>query len=209
MGDVNKVAVKIYGQEYIISGEMSREHIIRVADYVDGKMHEIAAVLPSGSTSSLAVLSAVNAADDYFSAAEMIGQLRGKNAQLEKDSQHYVELWEEAKRNFLQYKEDAQAGVEQKERLQKAVNDKIVELTNLSNAYTELEKRYSALRAQHDEAARKLSQQESSRSESFAMVKELEAKCKDVESSFFDLQMENIQLKGELDRMKKAAEGIR
>ena len=60
----NKVTVKIYGQEYTIAGDTPREHIMRVADYVNTKMHEIARALPAGSVSSLAVLSAVNVADD-------------------------------------------------------------------------------------------------------------------------------------------------
>lgn len=215
MAEVNKVTVKIYGQEYIISGEMSREHIMRVADYVDAKMHEVAEALPNGSTSSLAVLSAVNAADDYFSAAELVSQLKTKNVQLEKDSQHYVELWDEAKKNFLQYKQEAQSSLEQKDQLQKAVNEKITELTNLSGAYLELEKKCERLTGQTEELAgkneeltRKLASQKDDSCENSALVKELEAKCKDVESSFFDLQMENIQLKGELDRLKKAAESL-
>ena len=203
MGEVNKVTVKIYGQEYIVSGEMSREHIMRVADYVDSKMHEVAAALPNGSTSALAVLAAVNAADDYFSAASMAAQLQSKSAQLEKDTQHYVELWDEAKKNFLQYKQEAQSSLEQKDQLQKTVSEKIVELTNLSNAYTELEKKCARLTAENQELEKKLASQEGNSSENSALVKELEAKCKDVESSFFDLQMENIQLKGELDRLKK------
>ena len=49
----NKVSVKIYGQEYVISGQKSRDHIIRVADYVDNKMHEIAGAAPSCWTASL------------------------------------------------------------------------------------------------------------------------------------------------------------
>lgn len=206
MGETNKVTVKIYGQEYVISGEMSREHIMRVADYVDAKMHEIATAMPAGNVSSLAVLSAVNAADDYFSAVEMVKQLRVKNAQLEKDTQHYVQLWDEAKKNYLQYKQDAQYGLEQKEQLQNAVNEKTAELTSLSGAYAELERKNEKLRAQNEELSGRLENQEGSNTENSAMVKELEAKCKDVESSFFDLQMENIQLKGELDRLKKAAQ---
>ena len=38
----NRVKVKIYGQEYVIAGEKSREEIIQVAAHVDTKMHEIA-----------------------------------------------------------------------------------------------------------------------------------------------------------------------
>ena len=39
-------------------------------------------------------------------------------------------------------------------------------------------------------------------------IRELESKCKEMESSFFDLQMENIQLKGELERYQKIVEFV-
>ncbi len=59
--------MKIYGQEYTIAGIPKRAHH---AGRRPGntRMHEIAKVLPGGSASSIAVLSAVNIADDYFSA---------------------------------------------------------------------------------------------------------------------------------------------
>ena len=34
------------------------------------------------------------------------------------------------------------------------------------------------------------------------VVKEIEGKCKELENSFFDLQMENLQLKKELEKYK-------
>lgn len=75
MGEKNKVNVKIYGQEYTIAGDKPREHIIKVADYVDNKMNQIAKALPTGSASSLAVLTAINSADEYFSAMDRISTL--------------------------------------------------------------------------------------------------------------------------------------
>jgi len=199
----NKVTVKIYGQEYTIAGDTPREHIMRVADYVNTKMLEIARALPSGSVSSLAVLAAVNVADDYFSAVERLNDLKLQNEQLEKDSKHYVQLWDEAKKSFLQYKEDAQASIEQKEELQRLFNEKTVDLDRMTTSYRQLEEKYTALLSKNEEmSSRIIAQQEEKASESTAL-KELEAKCKDTESSFFDLQMENIRLKGDLDRYKK------
>lgn len=190
MEEKNKVSVKIYGQEYTIAGNTPRDHIIKVADYVDTKMHEIAKTLPAGSVSSLAVLSAVNVADDYFTLVERIHSIKAQNDQLEKDSQHYVQLWDEAKKSFLQYKEDAQASIEQRDELQRLFNQKTVDLDKMTTAYKELEEEYKALLNQNEDLTS-------------TAVKELEAKCKDLESSFFDLQMENVKLKGDLDRYKK------
>lgn len=206
MEDKNKVTVRIYGQEYIISGDMPREHIMKVADYVDSKMNEIATVLPTGSTSSLAVLSAVNVADDYFRMLDENQSLKTNNVQLEKDSEHYVQLWDEAKKNFLQYKEDAQASIEHRDQLQRLFNEKTVEVSQLSGKLRTLQEQCDTLNRKNQALTERMKTQEENKISNSSIVKELEAKCRDVESSFFDLQMENIQLKGELDRYKKMME---
>ena len=192
MGEINRVTVKIAGQEYTISGEMSREHIMRVADYVDSKMAECGKMLPNATSVARAVLTAVNASDEYFAVLEEARALKNRCAQLEKDSAHYVQLWDEAKKNFLQYKENAQSSLEHRDQLQKLFNEKTVEYSRLSDAYEELKKQNEALLAQKEIS-----------SESAELISQLETKCKDIESSFFDLQMENIRLKGELDQFRK------
>ena len=45
----NKVKVRIYGQEYTISGERDEETIIEIAGYVDNKMREISRFFSSRS----------------------------------------------------------------------------------------------------------------------------------------------------------------
>lgn len=206
MEEMNKVTVKIYGQEHTISGESSREHIMKVADYVDRKMHEIAKAQPASSASVLAVLTAVNAAHDFFNAIEKSKELIVQNEQLEKDTQHYVQLWEEAKKSFLQYKEDAQASVEQKEELQRMFNEKSVELDKMSSNYKELEEKYVGLLNKNENLSDRVRTQQEAKDTENETIRELEARCKDMESSFFDLQMENIRLKGDLERYKKIVE---
>lgn len=209
MDDNNRVTVKIYGQEYTIAGDKSREHIIKVADYVDMKMHEIAKVVSGVSMSSLAVLSAVNVADDYFTAIEKLSSLKLQNEQLEKDSKHYVQLWDEAKKSFLQYKEDAQVSIEQKEEIQRMFNEKIVELDRANTSLKHLEAKYAALLQENEELSNKLKAQQEDRRLDSSALEELEAKCKDMENSFFDLQMENIRLKSDLDKYRKLVEDKR
>ncbi|HHX13512.1 MAG TPA: cell division protein ZapA, partial [Clostridiales bacterium] len=36
----NRVTVRIYGQEYTLTGDLARDQIVRIAAYVDGKMVE-------------------------------------------------------------------------------------------------------------------------------------------------------------------------
>lgn len=206
MAEINKVLVKINGQEYTIAGEMPREHILRVAEYVDRKMEEIARGLPPHAMSSLAVLAAVNAADEYYKREDENKSLREKCEQLEKDAEHYVELWDEAKKSFLEYKEDAQSNLDHMDELEKQFNDKTQELVALTGGCKELEEKCNELQKKNEELVRRLSAKENADAVSSTEAKELEDKCKDIENSFFDLQMENIQLKGELDRYKKIVE---
>ena len=62
----NKVKVRIYGQEYTISGERDEETIIEIAGYVDNKMREISRFFSSSIPGSLAVLASINIADELF-----------------------------------------------------------------------------------------------------------------------------------------------
>ena len=149
----NKVKIRIYGQEYTIVGERSQDEIIKAAQYVDERMQFIGRNSNLGSTTSLAVLSAVNIADEIFSIKEELEQLRTLNAQLEADAKTYVDLWDDAKKNVIQYRNEI-------EDLRKKASDD-------------------------------------------SQLREIQRRYKELESSFFDLQMENVQLKSRLDKTEK------
>lgn len=154
----NKVKVRIYGQEYTIAGEKDEESIRKIASHVNEKMRELGRSFSSNGQGTLAVLTAINLADEFFEATDENIRIKEENKKLREETEHYINLWEEAKKNFLQYKESAA----------RAVKDKQAE-----------EDKY----------------------------KELEARCSEFENSFFDLQMENMQLKRELEEYKKNNEG--
>ena len=149
----NKVKIRIYGQEYTIVGERSQDEIIKAAQSVDERMQFIGRNSNLGSTTSLAVLSAVNIADEIFSIKEELEQLRTLNAQLEADAKKYVDLWDDAKKNVIQYRNEI-------EDLRKKASDD-------------------------------------------SQLREIQRRYKELESSFFDLQMENVQLKSRLDKTEK------
>ena len=180
----NKVKVKIYGQEYVIAGEKTKEEIMQVAAHVDMKMQEVtqaaktAGVVPS----NIAVLSAINITSEYFQVLEEMEELKRMNMQLEKDAQHYVQLWDESKKNYMDYKEETQAIVFQKDELMSQLKQKDEDIQKLMQA------------AENAKAQAQTSMDE--------VVKEIEGKCKELENSFFDLQMENLQLKKELEKYK-------
>jgi len=149
MDERNSVAVKIYGQEYSISGDLPREEIMKLADLVDRKMREVGDFY-KGSASSVAVLAAMNLASDISSA-----------------------------------------------------EDKSKQLDELSEKLAQAAGYNDVLRKRIEELTVQLETSKSVPEESQKLIHELEAKCRDIESSFFDIQMENIHLKNEIEMLKR------
>ncbi|MBX5476298.1 MAG: cell division protein ZapA [Clostridia bacterium] len=66
----NRVTVTIFNEEYVIRGDAREEHIRAVARRVDQRMREIAAQRPNLSVSRIAVLAALNLADELVRLSE-------------------------------------------------------------------------------------------------------------------------------------------
>ena len=66
MGDKNKVTVKIMDRDYTLVSDDSREHMQRVANFVDDKMRETFSSNKKLSTSMIGVLTALNIADELY-----------------------------------------------------------------------------------------------------------------------------------------------
>ena len=202
MSEKNTVSVKIYGQEYSISGEMSREYIMKLSDYVDGKMRETG----GGSNipvSAVAVLTAVNMADDYFTLQSDVSDMIDENARLRQDTQKYIDLWEEVKRSFAQYKDDMNSAVTERNSLREGSAAKDRQLAEMFGEITELKKHNEVLRTRITELTEQAQTAQAAPAEAQRKIAELEAKCRETESSFFDIQMENIHLKNEIDTLRK------
>lgn len=80
----NRISVDIYGQQYVILGSESTSHIRLVASLVDKQMREISSKNPMLDVSKLAVLTAVNAVNDYLKMKDELERLR-LEYQIEKD----------------------------------------------------------------------------------------------------------------------------
>ncbi|MBS4191534.1 cell division protein ZapA [Bacillus sp. FJAT-49705] len=80
MSDLQKsrTSVDIYGQQYIIIGTESSSHTRLVASMVDDKMREISSKNPYLDSSKLAVLTAVNAVNDYIKVKDRLEQLENE-----------------------------------------------------------------------------------------------------------------------------------
>jgi cell division protein ZapA len=73
-----RTTVDIYGQQYAIVGTESPSHIRQVAKLVHDKMREISSKNPSLDVSKLAVLTAVNAVNDYIKLKEEFERLQAE-----------------------------------------------------------------------------------------------------------------------------------
>ncbi|NLT94936.1 MAG: cell division protein ZapA [Clostridia bacterium] len=61
-----RVQVEIYGDKYVVKGDADDKHILQIADYVDIKMNMIAQRSPHLSAKQVAVLAALNIADELY-----------------------------------------------------------------------------------------------------------------------------------------------
>ncbi len=61
-----KVNVKIFGQEFTVKGEDTPEYVESLASYVDKKMREVASASSVITSHKVAILTAINIADELF-----------------------------------------------------------------------------------------------------------------------------------------------
>jgi len=81
--------VEIFGQEYKIKGVGDPQYIHMIAGYVDKKMREIAHSSGIMSQSRIAILAALNIADELYQEREQRGKIQ---AELEKKAARLGEL---------------------------------------------------------------------------------------------------------------------
>ena len=115
------------------------------------------------------MLASVNIAYQYFETAARLSVQEEKCAEQEKDIEHYIKLWEEAKKNFVQFKEEAGKLLQQKEELRQTSDAKDKENTELKAQLEGLEEKI--------------------RSEFEEKIALADQRVKEAESNFFDLQM--------------------
>ena len=60
------ISVEIHGQRYPIRSTLDQDYVTRLASYVDEKMRAAAESAPTGDMLRLAVLAALNVADELF-----------------------------------------------------------------------------------------------------------------------------------------------
>jgi cell division protein ZapA len=200
--EISKVTVKIYGQEYTFASSRPRDRIISVANHVDEVIKGLVEQGADGSVARLAMLAAINITEDLFAGRDLSAESDREKEQLRKDIIHFQQLWEEAKRSHLQYKDDAKSMQEQKDVLQEKLNAKSVEVDNLIRNAEEREGVIKRLEAEVEKANEKLKNASNMSEEGSELIRDLKEKLKEIEGNYFELQMENIQMKGDLEHYR-------
>ena len=88
MPDGDAISVEIHGQRYPIRSALDQEYVARLASYVDEKMRAAAESTPTGDSLRLAVLAALNVADELFRCRDVTrardGELAERAGELER-----------------------------------------------------------------------------------------------------------------------------
>jgi len=99
----NRLTVTIAGQEFTLLSDNDEQYILKIAEYIDGKVNEVM----QGTRCSVvnaAVLSCVNIADDYFRALDSSENLRRQLKEYIEDSTKAKNELAEARREITRLK---------------------------------------------------------------------------------------------------------
>ena len=102
---MNVVTIKINGIEYNLKGDEREEYLHMVASYVDKKIKNIMGNNEKLSTSSAAILTALNLGDDLFKSNSLCKDLSSKDEALAKHDKELTEQLEDLKKQ-LNHMED-------------------------------------------------------------------------------------------------------
>jgi cell division protein ZapA len=72
MSETRVVHVELHGQRYPIRSGLDPQYVAELAAYVDEKMRLAARESPAGDTLKIAVLAALNIADEFFRACDEV-----------------------------------------------------------------------------------------------------------------------------------------
>jgi cell division protein ZapA len=88
-----KVKIEIYDQSYNVNAEQNEEYLLELAAYVDAKMRDVATATRTVDSLKVAVLAALNIADEMFT---LRGRQREIDGPLRKRVEKCVALVEKA-----------------------------------------------------------------------------------------------------------------
>ena len=91
--DGRVLSVEIHGQRYPIRTTLDPDYVLRLAAFVDQKIGAVAESTPSGDSTRISVLAALNIADELFRVRE---HTRAKDSQIAERASELEELVDRA-----------------------------------------------------------------------------------------------------------------
>ncbi|MFA5527125.1 MAG: cell division protein ZapA [Peptostreptococcales bacterium] len=201
-----KVNVRIYGQDYRIAGDASKEYMLSLASYVDAKMNEIADKGKQHNAQMLAVLSAINITDEYFKTGQELKNTRVKLDRYSVELKNKDNNLRELKNSYLQYKQDKERDVNEINTIKYELEDKVQQNQSLQSEIDGHNSKYESLKKELDKLKEELSFYMSEAEEKEREIQELMKSKQEIENAYFDTEMANVQLKKELDDLHKLVE---
>lgn len=215
---MNRVTVKINGVEYNLKGKEDGKYLLDVAGYVDGKFREILANNSKLGTSSVAVLAALNIADELFKCDIEIEEVIKKKNSLEERHLTLKERLRELKEEIDQSSKDRASEVESLKKVIYSMEEKVSEVHKLQDTISQLNERIVEGEKYKSEVNELQKQLESSKDENLKLkdtIKDLENKLakmvteeefKAVELDLLKAQKENQTLIAENENLNETVE---
>ncbi len=157
---MNKVTVRIFGKDYPLRSEDSREYIQRLALYVDDKMRETMDKNDKLSNSMIAVLTALNIADEYH--------------KMKSDYEEMKKRFDDPEYELKVTRDELQKVTSEFDQRNKAYERMISEFTHLIETSTAYESDISKLKRKMDFLNEELEKKERELSDSNHFVQRLE-----------------------------------
>ena len=179
----NKAVVKIYGQEYAIVSDNDREHIQRVSNLVDDKMKEISAKSKKLSTAMVAVLTALNMAEEFFSEREKVEELEKMN---------------KAPDEALNEKEKEIA------ELNELLSERAVEIERIEKVVEDGKKAFGAIKRNEEHLKEAIAAREASLEEKEKENSVLQGEIEELKNKLVESEVKLIQTRTELQEFMEA-----
>ncbi|HHW95126.1 MAG TPA: cell division protein ZapA [Mogibacterium sp.] len=135
----NKADVTICGSNYILSSEKSEERIKEIAKLVDDEFRRTSRMLNVNPNYKSAVLASLNIAEKLMDVNDMLLKLQTENYQLDNDVKHYIDMWEQAKKQVTDLKEKMSTEVDKQSQSFEDYKKLQAKLVEIENAYFDLQ----------------------------------------------------------------------
>ncbi len=137
--DKCRADVTICGADYVLSGEKSEEKIKEIAKFVDDELRRTSRNLNSNPNYKSAVLTAINIAEKLMENSDLVLKLQTENHQLDNDVKHYISLWEEAKKQVTDLKDQMTSDSDRQIQDSEKFKTLQAKCNEMENAYFELQ----------------------------------------------------------------------